>query len=84
MANENPTSGYTRICGGLKHLGYVVARNSMSITGLVPYVVLFVMKLKTRTVQIAGISRKRRRDLNNMERSKSLDARLKFGTWVDS
>src|SRR4029453_18477436 len=27
MANENPTWGYTRIRGGLKHLGHDVARN---------------------------------------------------------
>jgi hypothetical protein len=29
MANENPTWGYTRIRGGLKHLGHDVARNTM-------------------------------------------------------
>src|SRR5262245_36046887 len=27
MTNENPTCGYTRIRGGLKHLGHDVARN---------------------------------------------------------
>src|SRR5215813_3668069 len=100
MANENPTSGYTRIRGGLRHLGHDVARNTikailkdhgiepaperrtkmpwktflaahwdavaaadfltvdvLTMAGLVRYVVLFVMKLKTRTVEIAGITR---------------------------
>jgi hypothetical protein len=99
MANENPTWGYTRIRGGLKHLGHDVARNTikailtdhgiapaperrtkipwktflaghwdglaaadfftvevLTATGLIRYVVLFVMKLKTRTVAIAGIT----------------------------
>ena len=99
MANENPTWGYTRIRGGLKHLGHDVARNTikailkdhgiepaperrtkmpwktflaahwdglaaadfftvevLTVAGLVRYVVLFVMKLKTRTVEIAGIT----------------------------
>jgi len=99
MANENPTWGYTRIRGGLKHVGHDVARNTikailkdhgvepaperstktpwktflaahwdglaaadfftvevLTMTGLVRYVVLFVMKLKTRTVEIAGIT----------------------------
>jgi putative transposase len=100
MANENPTWAYTRIRGGLNHLGHDVARNTikailkdhgvepapergtktpwktflaahwdglaaadffivevLTMTGLVRYVVLFVMKLKTRTVEIAGITR---------------------------
>src|SRR4029434_921358 len=100
MANETPTCGYTRIRGGLKHLGHDVARNTIkailkdhgiepapqrrtkrpwktflaahcdalaaadfltvevwTMPGLVRYVVLFVMKLKTRTVAIAGITR---------------------------
>ena len=100
MATENPTWGYTRICGGLKPLGHDVARNTikallqdhgiepapergtktpwktflaahwdglaaadfftvevLTLGGLVRYVVLFVMKLKTRTVEIAGITR---------------------------
>ena len=100
MATENPTWGYTRIRGGLKHLGHDVARNTikailkehgiepapqrrakmpwktflaahwdglaaadfftvevLTMTGLIRYVVLFVMKLKTRTVEIAGITR---------------------------
>jgi hypothetical protein len=99
MANENPAWGYTRIRGGLKHLGHAVARNTikailkdhgiepaperrtktpwktflaahwdglaaadfftievMTMAGLVRHVVLFVMKLKTRAVQIAGIN----------------------------
>src|SRR5215813_899402 len=99
MANENPTWGYTRIRGGLKHLGHDVARNTikailkdhgiepaperrtkmpwktflaahwegraaadfftvevLTVAGLIRHVVLFVMKLKTRTVQIAGIA----------------------------
>jgi transposase InsO family protein len=99
MANENPTWGYTRIRGGLKHLGHDVARNTikailkdrgiepapergskmpwktflaahwdglaaadfftvdvLTVGGLVRYVVFFVMKLKTRTVEIAGIT----------------------------
>jgi hypothetical protein len=29
MANENPTWGYTRIRGGLHHLGHDVARNTI-------------------------------------------------------
>ena len=29
MANENPTWGYTRIRGGMKHLGHVIARNTI-------------------------------------------------------
>ena len=29
MANENPTWGYTRIRGGLQHLGHEVARNTI-------------------------------------------------------
>src|SRR5262249_20255935 len=29
MANENPTWGYTRIRGGLKHLGHDVSRNTI-------------------------------------------------------
>jgi hypothetical protein len=92
MATENPTWGYTRIRGGLKHLGHAVARNTikailrdhgiepaperctkmpwktflaahwdglaapdvftvevLTVAGLVRYVVLFVMKLKTRS-----------------------------------
>lgn len=100
MANENPTWGYTRIRGGLKHLGHDVARNTikailkdhgiepapgrrtkmpwktflaahwdglaaadfftvevLTVAGLVRYVVLFVMKLKTRTVEIVGITK---------------------------
>jgi transposase InsO family protein len=100
MANENPTWGYTRIRGGLKHLGHDVARNTikailkdhgiapaperrtkmgwktflaahwdgmaaadfftvevLTAAGLIRYVILFVMKLKTRTVEIAGITR---------------------------
>jgi putative transposase len=100
MANENPSWGYTRIRGGLKHLGHDLARNTikailkdhgiepaperrtktpwktflaahwdglaaadfftievLTMAGLVRYVVLFVMKLKTRTVKIAGITR---------------------------
>jgi transposase InsO family protein len=99
LANENPTWGYTRIRGGLNHLGHDVARNTikailkdhgiepaperrtkmpwktflaahwdalaaadfftvevLTMAGLVRYVVLFVMKLKTRTVEIAGIT----------------------------
>jgi transposase InsO family protein len=99
MAHENPTWGYTRIRGGLKHLGHDVARNTikailkdhgiepaperrtktpwktflaahwdgmaaadffavevLTMAGLVRYVVLFVIKLKTRTVEIAGIT----------------------------
>ena len=100
MANENPTWGYTRIRGGLKHLGHDLARNTikailidhgiepaperrskmpwktflaahwdglaaadfftvevLTVGGLIRYVVLFVIKLKTRTVAIAGITR---------------------------
>jgi transposase InsO family protein len=100
MANENPTWAYTRIRGGLKHLGHDVARNTikailkdhgiepaperrtkmpwktflaahwdglaaadfftvevLTVAGLVRYVVLFVMKLRTRTAEIAGITR---------------------------
>ena len=99
MATENPTGGYTRICGGLKALRHDVARNTvkailedhgiepaphrganmpwktflaahwhglaaadfftvevLTLRGLVRYVVLFVMKLKTRTVEIAGMT----------------------------
>jgi hypothetical protein len=99
MATENPTWGYTRICGGLKALRHDVARNTvkailedhgiepaphrganmpwktflaahwhglaaadfftvevLTLRGLVRYVVLFVMKLKTRTVEIAGMT----------------------------
>ena len=99
MANENPTWGYTRIRGGLQHLGHDVARNTvkailrnhgiepapergtktpwktflaahwngvaaadfftvevLTMRGLVRYVVFFVMKLKTRMVDIAGIT----------------------------
>jgi transposase InsO family protein len=99
MANENPTWGYTRIRGGLKHVGHDVARNTikailkdhgiepaperrtkmpwktflaahwdglaaadfftvevLTVAGVIRYVVLFVMKLKTRTVEIAGIT----------------------------
>jgi transposase InsO family protein len=102
MAQENPTWGYTRIRGGLQHLGHDVARNTikailknhgivpaperrtktpwktflaahwdglaaadfftvevLTLRGLVRYVVFFVMKLKTRTVEIAGITRQR-------------------------
>ena len=29
MATENPTWGYTRIRGGLKHLGHDIARNTI-------------------------------------------------------
>jgi putative transposase len=29
MATENPTWGYTRICGGLKSLGHDVGRNTI-------------------------------------------------------
>jgi putative transposase len=100
LAFENPTWGYTRIRGGLKHLGHDIARNTikailkdhgiepaperrtktpwktflaahwdglaaadfftvevLTMSGLVRYTVLFVMKLKTRTVAIAGITR---------------------------
>jgi hypothetical protein len=99
MATENPTWGYTRIRGGLKHVGHDVGRNTikpilrdhgiepapergaktswkaflaahweglaaadfftvevLTLRGLVRYVVFFVMTLKTRTVEIAGIS----------------------------
>jgi hypothetical protein len=100
LANENPTWGYTRIRGGLRHLGHDVARNTirailkdhgiepaperrtkmpgktflaahwdglaaadfftvevLTVAGLIRYVVLFVIKLKTRTVEVAGIAR---------------------------
>jgi putative transposase len=61
MATDNPTWGYTRIRGGLKHLGHDVARNTIEAIlkdhGCVRYVVLFVMKLKTRPVEIPGITR---------------------------
>jgi putative transposase len=100
MASENPTWGYTRIRGGLQHLGHDLARNTikailkdhgiepaperrrklpwrtflaahwdglaaadfftvevLTMAGLIRYVVLLVMKLKTRTVEIAGITR---------------------------
>ena len=100
MATENPL-GYTRIRGGLMHLGHEVARNTikailkahgiepaperrtkiprktflaahweglaaadfftvevLTLTGLIRYSVLFVMKLKTRAVEIAGITRR--------------------------
>jgi putative transposase len=99
MATENPTWGYTRIRGGLQHLGHDIARNTIKAIlknhgiepapkrrastswktflaahwdglaaadfltvevltwcGLVRYVVFFVMKLKTRAVEIAGIT----------------------------
>jgi hypothetical protein len=99
MATENPTWGYTRIRGGLKHAGHDVGRNTikailqdhgiepapergaktswktflamhweglaaadfftvevLTLRGLVRYVVFFVMKLQTRTVEIAGIT----------------------------
>jgi putative transposase len=99
MAQENPTWGYTRIRGGLPHLGHDVARNTikailqnhgiepaperstktpwktflathwdglaaadsftvevLTLRGLVRHVVFFVMKLTTRTVEIAGIT----------------------------
>jgi putative transposase len=99
MANENPAWGYTRIRGGLKHLGHDVARNTikailkdqgiepaperrtkmpwktflaahwdgiaaadffmvevLTMRGLVRFVVFFVMKLKTRSVAISGIT----------------------------
>jgi hypothetical protein len=99
MASENPTWGYTRIRGGLQHLGHEVARNTikailkdhgiepaperrtktpwktflaahwdglaaadfftvevLTVRGLVRYVVLFVMQLKTRKIEIAGIT----------------------------
>src|SRR5215510_1964632 len=99
MANENPTWGYTRIRGGLKHLGHDVGRNTikailkdhgvepaperrtkmpwktflaahwdglaaadfftvevLTVAGLIRYVVLFVIKFKTRTVEIARIT----------------------------
>jgi hypothetical protein len=97
LANENPTWGYMRIRGGLKHLGHEIARNTikvilndhgiepaperrtttpwttflaahwdglaaadfftaevLTLSGLVRYTVLFVLRLKTRTVEIAG------------------------------
>jgi transposase InsO family protein len=99
LANENPTWGYTRIRGGLQHLGHDVGRNTIKAIlknhgiepapergthtpwkafpathwdglaaadfftvevltwrGLVRYVVFFVMTLKTRTVEIAGMT----------------------------
>jgi transposase InsO family protein len=99
MANENPTWGYTRIRGGLHHLGHDVARNTikailknhgiepapergtktpwktflaahwdglaaadfftvevLTLRGLVRYVVFFVLTLKSRRVEIAGIT----------------------------
>jgi transposase InsO family protein len=99
MATENPTWGYTRIRGGLKHVGHDIGRNTikailkdhgiepapergaktpwktflaahwdglaaadfftvevLTLCGLVRYVVFFVMMLKTRTVEIAGIT----------------------------
>jgi len=99
MAQENPTLGYTRIRGGLQHLGPDIARNTIKAIlqnhgiepapqrrtktpwktflaahwdsvaavdfftvevltwrGLVRYVVFFVMKLRTRTVEIGGIT----------------------------
>ena len=113
MATENPTWGYTRIRGGLKHLGHEVARNTikailkdrgiepapqrgtkmpwktflaahwdglaaadfftvevLTLTGLVRYVVLFVVKLKTRTVEIAGITPSTGRELDDAGRTK--------------
>src|SRR6478735_7181313 len=100
LATENPTWGYRRIRGGLKHLGHDISRNTikailknhgiepaperrtkmawktflaahwdglaaadfftvevLTVAGLIRYVVLFVMNLKTRTVEIAGITR---------------------------
>jgi putative transposase len=99
MATDNPAWGYTRIRGGLQHLGHDLARNTikailrdhgiepaperrskmpwktflaahwdglaaadfftvevLTVGGLIRYVVLFVMTLKTRTVEIAGIT----------------------------
>ena len=99
LANENPRWGYTRIRGGLQHLGHDVARNTIKAIlqnhgiepapergthtpwqtflaahwdglaaadfftvevltwrGLVRYVVFFVMTLKTRAVEMAGIT----------------------------
>ena len=99
MANENPTWGYTRIRGGLHHLGHDVGRNTikailknhgiepapergtktpwktflaahwdglaaadfftvevLTLRGLVRYVVFFVRTLKSRRVEIAGIT----------------------------
>ena len=99
LANERPRWGYTRIRGGLQHLGHDVARNTIKAIlqnhgiepapergthtpwktflaahwdglaaadfftvdvltwrGLVRYVVFFVMTLKTRAVEIAGIT----------------------------
>src|SRR5262245_47089190 len=99
MANENPTWGYTRIRGGLKHLGHDLARNTikailkdhgvdpaperrtttrwktflaahwdglaaadfftvdvLTVARLIRHVVLVVIKLKTRTVETAGIT----------------------------
>jgi transposase InsO family protein len=105
MATENPSWGYTRICGGLMQLGHDLARNTikailkdhgiepaperrtktpwntflaahwdslaaadfftvevLTMRGLVRYVVFFVMKLKTRTIEIAGITSQPNRD----------------------
>ena len=99
MATENPTWGYTRIRGGLKHVGHDIARKTiqailkdhgiepapergakmswktflaahweglaaadfftvevLTLRGVVRHVVFFVMKLKTRTVEIVGIT----------------------------
>jgi transposase InsO family protein len=113
MAQENPTWGYTRIRGGLHHLGHDIARSTiksilqnhgiepapqrrtttpwktflaahwdglaaanfftvevLTWRGLVRYVVFFVMKLKTRTVKIAGItSQANEHWLNQMARN---------------
>jgi transposase InsO family protein len=100
MAQENPTWGYTRIRGGMHHLGHDIGRNTIKAIlknhgiepaperrtrtpwktflaahwdglaaadfftvevltwrGLVRYIVFFVMKLNTRTLEIAGITR---------------------------
>jgi hypothetical protein len=99
MATENPTWGYTRIRGGLKHVGHDIGRNTikailkdhviepapergaktpwktflaahwdglvaadfftvevLTLRGPIRYVVFFVMLLKTRTVDIVGIT----------------------------
>jgi transposase InsO family protein len=53
MANENPTWGYTRIRGALKIFFTVEA---LTMDGLVRYFVFFLMRLKTRTVEIAGVT----------------------------